>query len=292
MLIYRNWAERQEELPFFLHPWWMETVCPNQWDVELVQDGEDVLAVMPYMMDRRWGMSILRTPVFTPHSGPWLKPSQREKYHHIRAEQDQLMRKLCKQLPNHQRADFKLDDQLDSALSFVWSGFEEWVGYTHLLDIVSTEEVGQNFNRTNRKQIAQPEYEVLNISIDECVDFIRANNSNYNEDECEALSRIGRAASLKNMLVALSARKEDKDSAVLMGIRERGRIYLLASAVDTSGQANMAFTELIWHVVQFEGLCRIDFMGSMDQKVANVFRGLGARPVRYSRLRKSILPYI
>ena len=49
---YIAWAAKQEYMPIFMQPWWMDAVCAGkEWDVLLAEDEQgEIIGAMPYLL--------------------------------------------------------------------------------------------------------------------------------------------------------------------------------------------------------------------------------------------------
>lgn len=69
-----EWAAKQEGLPLFMQPWWMEAVCAGKdWNVLLSRDEHgQIVAVLPYLFRHKWWMSWIIMPQLTQIGGIWM----------------------------------------------------------------------------------------------------------------------------------------------------------------------------------------------------------------------------
>ena len=56
-------------------PYWLDCVAPGAWEaVEISRDGR-VIARLPYVVRKLYGVTALTVPRLTPWLGPWIAPS-------------------------------------------------------------------------------------------------------------------------------------------------------------------------------------------------------------------------
>ena len=61
--LYRELWTKEPSIPIFSRGWWLDaTAGEENWDVALVRHGNQVMAAMPYMLRRRYGMKVLSQP--------------------------------------------------------------------------------------------------------------------------------------------------------------------------------------------------------------------------------------
>ena len=80
---YSEWVARQEYVPIFMQPWWMDAVCAGkEWDVILVESrkskeegqvGEgEIVGAMPYLLRKRAWLKYIVMPQMTQIGGIWV----------------------------------------------------------------------------------------------------------------------------------------------------------------------------------------------------------------------------
>ncbi len=132
--LYREWCKKQENMPVFMQPWWLDAVCAGkEWDVMLFYDtaestdnavaggeeetsegvqksaeavatGEDevkpeeqvIVAAMPYLFRKRMGMKYILMPQQTQIGGMWIDEN--------RLEDQELLQRLADEAAQRLRA--------------------------------------------------------------------------------------------------------------------------------------------------------------------------------------------
>src|SRR5579885_1213966 len=85
--LYKDICSRYPAIPVFIQHWWMDVACAR-WDVAIATKGDMTTGVWPYAVERKMGVSLLRTPVLTPYCGPYVlyphdvKTSRRDAFEH------------------------------------------------------------------------------------------------------------------------------------------------------------------------------------------------------------------
>lgn len=98
---YIRWCSTEENLPIMLQPWWLDAVCAGKhWDVILSEQEGRIVAAMPYLRDKKLGLSTIHMPLETSWGGIWLAQSE---YIHISNRNDQLLRAVAEDISNQLR---------------------------------------------------------------------------------------------------------------------------------------------------------------------------------------------
>ena len=290
--IYSYVAQSNIQLPFYLQDWWMSAVCGEaNWDIISHQSSGELVGFMPFQIRRKLGFHELRTPDFTPYSGPWLRASKKEKSHHILSEYEADITEMIKSLPSHTFMDLKLSPKLDNALPFSWHGYRPSVLYTYVMAMeTNVEDIFSQFNRTVRKELSKGEYSVSTIEALTSRNHLKNHNKNISVNQFEILDRLVLELDDRNYAIRLGAFKNNKLAATLTAFLDHNVIYLLSSSVDKGVGSNMGFYALVWELIQRyqTQASRIDFMGSMKKDIASGFRALSALPLPYLRIQSRV----
>ena len=127
---YRTHCLKEKSIPFFSNSWWLDTVCPNSWDVCLVEKGGQVFASMPYYNKKKFGLNLISSPQLTQTHGPWLKSSTAKPSNRY-AEEKKLLSNLISQLPNFDYFNQNWNYKITNWLPFYWNGFTQTTRYTY-----------------------------------------------------------------------------------------------------------------------------------------------------------------
>ena len=73
---YTEWAAKQEYVPIFMMPWWLDAVCAGkEWDVLLAEDADgQIIGAMPYLLRKRAWFKYIIMPQQTQIGGIWVTP--------------------------------------------------------------------------------------------------------------------------------------------------------------------------------------------------------------------------
>jgi hypothetical protein len=51
---YIQFCTEHPDIPVFSQPWWLDAVCPDQWDVILIEKSNRIIASFPYYKTKIW----------------------------------------------------------------------------------------------------------------------------------------------------------------------------------------------------------------------------------------------
>src|SRR5689334_2152569 len=82
----------------FQQPWWLEAIAPGQWGAAEVRDSGKLIARFPYVIQRRYGLTLLHMPPLTQTLGPWISCST-GKYEAQLSREHALLEEMIAALP-------------------------------------------------------------------------------------------------------------------------------------------------------------------------------------------------
>ena len=296
--LFKNWCEAHPEIPLFLQYDWMEIVAkPEQWDVAIVESGNEVQAFMPYFKKRKLQFEIITVPPLTPYMGPWIHYPEGQKEATRLSFEKKMMDQLLKQLPKTDKFIQYFHPEITNWLPFYWNGFEQTTRYTYVIDDLSdSEKLFGNLQGNIRREIAKAQ---KSLTISECnevqtlhqlkeKDFLQKGNEiNYSEAH---FNKIYANLKAKNSCKAWIAKDEHGNSiASLLLVWDDESAYYLAGAVDPDNKNTGAMSLLMWTAILFSSSVTnaFNFEGSMIEPVERFFRSFGARQTPYFEIRKT-----
>jgi len=289
-------------IPVFQQHWWMETVCTGkEWDVAIAEDDKGrVLAVLPYLYRRRFGMRYVLQPQLTQFSGPYfLYPADMSDARHVDFA--------------HKAADL-LIDQLEGLhldyymqrfapavtdwLPFYWRGYKQQTRYTYRIDDISdTERVFDSFDKSKERQrrirrIADS-YSV-DAEIDAatfCTFHAEYWQSRGERDILprEFMQRVIDTATGRGQGMTIGLRdKEGRLAAAWFAVYDSECAHALLSAKAPGVQSADVSALLIWRMIErLSGRTKaFDFEGSMERSLEYFYRSFGARQVAMMEVSK------
>lgn len=296
---YRALCRSETTIPLFARDWWLDAaVGPAGWDVALVSKGEVVLASMPYVLRRRYGLKVITQPALTPALGPWLRQSPGKPATRI-GNQKELMQALIDQLPRFDHFTQAWHASVQNWQPFYWNGFQQTTYYTYVLpDLTDTEKLWQNFDSKVRAKIkkASGEYR-LQVRDDLPLDDLLALNRKtfarqgmappYSDDFVRRLEAACALRGCSKYFIATEPGGAQHAGSFI--VWDEHSAYGLISGADPAYRASGANSLCVWAAIQHAARVtrQFDFEGSMIEPVESFFRGFGCTPFTYFHISKT-----
>ncbi|MDR9498523.1 MAG: GNAT family N-acetyltransferase [Hydrogenovibrio sp.] len=284
---YRLFCEQEKTIPIFSQAWWLDVVAGDAWDVCLVENGEEILASMPYVTIKRYGFTLLSHPPLTQNLGPWLKPSQ-AKYSKMLSQQKDWMQSLIEQLPKYDYFNQSWYYTQTNWLPFYWHGFEQSTRYTYVIEYLSNvDNLWADLQENIRREIRKAENKAgVTVKTDLPIeDFIDLNEMTFSRQGMTMpytrrfVKRLVEKAKARNQCQWFIGQDEagQNHAGVLIIWDEQAAYYLLGGGnpdLRNSGATSLC----MWEAIKFVSNVtkKFDFEGSMIEPIERFFRGFGA----------------
>lgn len=294
---YRRLCEEENSIPLFSQAWWLDAVAGKNWNVVLAKKGDQVIGALPYVIQKKYGFTLLTQPGLTQTLGPWIKPTQKSYPKKLAHEKD-VLGELADQLPkcDHYGQNWHCDQQ--NWLPFYWRGYEQTTRYTYRLPLELGEEklwkaLQQNIRGDIRKAKEREGVSVREGSLEE---FLALNNMVFQRQNrslpytTEFVTRIDAAALAHNARDCLVAEGPDgKLHAGAYIVRSGNTAYYLMGGGDPELRNSGATSLVLWEAIlrQPATVDVFDFEGSMIEPVERFFRAFGAVQTPYFRVSRS-----
>lgn len=297
---YRSLCASEPSIPIFSKDWWLDSVAGDSWDVVLVESGGEVQASLPYVVNKRYGLTILRQPVLTQNLGPWLRSSS-AKYARKLSQEKDLLQALFAQLPDYAHFQQNWHYSQTNWLPLYWQGFEQTTRYTYRIDDLSDlEEVWKEFEANIRTDVRKASNkEGVKVRTDLNVnDFLALNEKVFSRQGLalpytkDLVQRIDAAAKDKQARKIFIAEDElGRHHAGIYLIWDDNSAYYLMGGGDPELRKSGATSLCMWEAIQFSAKVTksFDFEGSMIEPVERFFRGFGAVQTPYFSISKTNL---
>lgn len=279
----------------FQQPWWLDAVAPGQWGEAVVKRGNEIVARMPYVTIKKFGMTAITMPPLTQTLGPWLRPSK-AKYARQISEQKKLMNELITQLPEVDYFCQNFSPYITNWLPFYWKGFNQTTRFTYRLeDLTDLDRIWSGFNENVRNKIrkAQKQVEVRDdLSIQE---FIKINEMTfirqgmrlpYSTDLVQRLHSACQERNASKAFFAIDA--QDRIHAAIYLVWDSNTAYYLMAGEHPELRKSGANSLLIWEAIKHASKVStiFDFEGSMIEPVEEFVRAFGGRQTPYYQVTK------
>jgi len=284
-------AKHAEKLPFSLQfNWWNEVVVEN-WEVAVLNNGEETYAILPYYIRKKGPWNIISNPHFTPYSGPFIVYPEGQKTTTRIAFEHRAYRELIDQLPSFSEYSQNFHLQFTNALSFQWKGFTETNRYTYLLSLEQEEKaLWSGLRENNRKQIKKAE-KTLKISETNDAALLQdiLQQSIENKIEASYFERMIAFVETNSCGKVWKATEGNHIHAVLLCISDHTSAYYLLGGSAQEFKNSGAMSLLTWNaMLHFKQgtIQHFNFEGSSIEAVEKYFRGFGGELVSFKRLEK------
>jgi lipid II:glycine glycyltransferase (peptidoglycan interpeptide bridge formation enzyme) len=295
---FKEWCKQHNDIPLFLQYDWMQIVAtPEQWDVALVEVGNEIQAFMPYFKKRKLQFEIITVPPLTPYLGPWLHYPDGQKESTRLSFEKKAMEELIAQLPKTDKFVQYFHPAITNWLPFHWNGFDQTTRYTYLInDLSDADALYADLQGNIRREIAKAQ---KTITISECAD-VRVLHELKSRDFASKGQQLNYTASyfdniyqklrLKDACKAWTASDATGNPvASLLLVWDDDCAYYLAGAADPKNKNTGAMSLLMWTAILFSSSVSnaFNFEGSMIEPVERFFRGFGAKQTPYFEIRKT-----
>lgn len=280
----------------FEQPWWLDVVAPGRWGAAVVQNGDEVVARLPYTYRRRPGLTAIVQPELTQTLGPWLGCLE-GKYARRLERQKRLLGQLIELLPPFDLFRMNLSPNLTNWLPFYWAGFDATVRYTYRIDdLTDLDRVRAEFQEHVRRGIRKAEG-VVAVECDHPLDDLLPMNAQtfarqgqrppYSDEYVRRLDAACAARGARRILVAVDA--SGRPHAALYVVWDERTLYPIINARDPSSCAVGANTLLYWEAIRLASQVSraFDFEGSMLAPIEHFVRGFGGRQTAYFSISKA-----
>ncbi len=265
----------------------------TEWDVALVADKGNILAVWPYCAERKAGLTLLRNPLLTPYLGPYfLLPEYGSEAKRLNKE-DKIYKAFWEQLPRWDFFEVQCLPGYNNFLPFHHRGFTHTQRITYRINLtLPTDEIWNGIDAAKKKHIKNAAEELTinegNADIDAFYNLhketITGKGGKYPYTKSYFTKLIKTCRTKNAGLLLQAAHTNAATAAILFAVYDADTMYLLLSATDKTALHNGAVSLLIWEAIKRAkdmGLKVFDFEGSMDKGIEVFFRSFGGTRTTY-----------
>ena len=282
----KNHGVIAEVTSIFQQPWWLDAVAPGEWSAVEIRRGGELKARLPYVMEQRMGLTLLRQPQLTQSLGPWISPSE-GKYATQLSHQKELYTELIKQLPAHDYFSQHFHYSVENWLPFYWEGFQQTTHYTYVIDDLSNlDHVWSEFQENIRREIRKASKRLRihsEYGIDKFLDVNELTFSRqglllpYSRESVHRLDDACNSRSARKLFFAEDTSERIHAAAYIVW-DERSAYYLMGGG-DPELRTSGAMSLVLWEAIKFSHQVsrRFDFEGSIIEPIEHFFRAFGAR---------------
>ncbi len=276
-------------------------VVANSWKGIEVLENNKLVAVMPILIHKKYGIKYALQPNFVQYWGIFFDKINFQSSYRELSWKRKVVKLIVEQLPEKLKLfSFCMSPEFDYAFPFYWEGFNLKIRYSYHLDLTKgEEEVWRGIKRKRRSILLQAEQDLNQVQVTNDPKGLLSLIKENLEAKVEIMSQKH-----FNILPHLIL-KMHKEGYILQINGSKGTPLTAGYFVDFEGkttyligvkkpgiQESGAHSLLIWEAIKRSmGKSRIfDFEGSMLEGVESFFRTFGGRPVPYLFIEKNKLP--
>ncbi len=294
---YRQFCQKEPPIPLFSKDWWLDAVCGDEnWDVVIVEKGGIVVGSLPYYLTRTKGFLAILMPNITQTMGVYIKYPKGQKYYKRLSWEKTVMTELISGLPSFDIFVQNFDRRVTNWLPFFWSGFQQTVRYTYVIENIAIEDLEKNFEtdiRRRRRRAHENGVEV--VESDDIEKFYELNVMTFERQQrkvpysLDFIKKLYKACKQKNAVRIYFAKLGEDIIAASFLVSDDNTVYYLMGGIDPDFKSLGGMD-----IVQFEGIKyalknnkSFDFEGSMIESIEKYFRSFGAIQKPYFQISKT-----
>ena len=296
---YIEWSAKQEYVPIFMMPWWLDAVCAGkEWDVLLAEDAEgNILGAMPYLLRKRAWLKYIVMPQQTQIGGIWVAPE-------ITADRwktAEVCRDIKEQIDGLGLA-YYYQQYLPGSLcvdAMRGLGFKTKERVTYrMADLSNLDAVIDGFSKNKKRQLQK----ALSLHAEHTMDAeqfyrfhaqcmrARKRHLSYSREFLLVLER--KAKRLKQCEVLSICNADGEPYAAAFLVWDKNFLYYLIPAYHPAFGDSGAGALLVLEAMKMarERHLLFDFEGSMERGTAKHYKQFGPVPVTYFAVEKYYKP--
>lgn len=297
---YIAFCKAQKNICIYDQPFWLDAVCgKDNWDVFLVEKGDEIIAALPYFTKKKMGLRYITMPQLTQHNGIYIKYPENLSYEKKLDFEYSVLSDIAVQIGSvkHEYYLQCFSPEVQNWQPFYWNGFSQETLYTFYLDCsVGYEEILKNMSSGLRRDIKKAEKEAIITETDDLDLFYKINSMSFGRQGMEnPLSReliqavydVGKENDCIKVLIAND--EQGNTHCVGLYIFDNNNVYELCLGTDPKFR-NKNFKSLLT-AKAIEFACQtgrnFDFEGSMIEGIAKYNKRYGAKMLPYYRVKKN-----
>jgi len=281
----------------FCRSWWLEAVCPKEFEILILRKAGRIVAGMPLVRRRRLAYEAIGMPPLTQTLGLLLEPSSAQKYEgRLSAEMD-LLRETVRVIPSVAHFTVNFHHTLTNWLPFYWAGYSQTTRYTYVIEDTSNlDQIRAGMANRCRNALGKAEKEGIRVTPSDDIElFLDMNRKTfarqgmrlpYSETLVVRLDAACAAHHSRSIFVARDSL--GRVHAAFYVVYDGKCMYGLMSGGDPVLRASGAKVLATWRAIEVAHELGIpyDFEGSMIENVERFVRSFGARQVPYFQIVK------
>ena len=296
---YRCWTDSYRDVPIFHQPWWLDTVCGEEnWDCAIAMNrAGKIEAVWPYLVKRKYGITMLIQPHLTPRLGilfnKELIPENRER---IYTFEQKVTEKLLYQMPKVNIISQRFRGSYSCWLPLYWNGFKQSTKYSYVIrGLNDMNQVRGNYKSSVRNDIrkAQTHYTTeVDIDVNKLFNLCTLTYSRRktkNPFGIKLLDRlVGQCVDRGVIEMNFAVDKHEHPASCSMTVYDKKNGYNIIQGSDKENQLHGAVQMLLDYALEraSERVDIFDFEGSMIPEIERVYRAFNGELDPYYEISK------
>jgi hypothetical protein len=296
---YSEWCAKQEFMPIFMAPWWLDAVCAGkEWDVLFAEDEQgEIVGAMPYLLRKRAWYKYILMPQMSQIGGIWVNAETTGDRWKIA----EVCRQISEQLDQMKLA-YYYQQYLPGSLcvdAMKALGFKAKERVTYRVDDLSDlDKLIGSFSKNKKRQLQK----ALSLHIDNTMtveDFYRFHSRcletrgrqiSYTREFLLVLERKLKRVHQYRIISVCNADGQPYAAAFL--VWDKHYLYYLIPALDHAFNDSGAGALLALEAMKLarELHVQFDFEGSMNRGIARHYKQFGSSPVTYYGVEKYYKP--
>ncbi len=297
---WNNLVARSPQGSIFVETGYLDVILPGKWSGIVVYDGDELVAIMPYLIKRKWGISYALQPIMAKYWGIIIQNKEYQNAYKSLSFKKKVINAVIEAIPNNlSYVNYNFHPEFDYPLPFYWKSYRLTTSYTYILDAYDLEEQ-ELFNtyspelKNSIRTAQKKEIKIIEDSSAQALIGVLDQNKKdgktiYESSQYQTLEEVLQYG-LKNKngfsLTAMDNKGNTVASSIYM--KDSHSIYALIHTMPRSASKTDALSLLVHHAIlkaSKQGL-KFDFLGSMIEPVEAFNRRFGALPVPYLNISK------
>lgn len=292
-------------VPIYSKSWWLDAVCgADNWDVWLYKKGDNILAAMPYYMEKRGSYKYITKAPLTQNNGIIFVEDPNRKLVSQAKFEEEVINSAC-QFIESLGVDVYEQQYQTSFINwspFFWNKYTALVRYTYIIhDTSNMEGIMEGFSSNYRKNIRKGQ-RMTQVELDLTPDeFYFEHEKIFSKQGLD--SPISRElweelyeSVINNNAGQLICAKDSLQNihSVMFVVWDDRRAYPILGGYMPEFSNSQSYPALTYYSIQMahERGLEYDFEGSMIKRIAKSFRQFGGVPTPYFRIRRVFNPDI
>jgi lipid II:glycine glycyltransferase (peptidoglycan interpeptide bridge formation enzyme) len=295
---YRTLCKEEDSIPLFSQAWMLDALAGKDlWDVVVVEKGGKVVASMPFILRKKWGLTKICQPPLCQFLGPWIKQNN-GKISSKLAKEKELLNKLIHLLPRYDSFSLNWHHAQTNWLPFYWAGFSQTTLYSYRINELNDEgEIWSGFRENIRTDIRKAENRFnvkvcSNVKLDDFLElsektFSRQNlKSPYSRDFIYRIDSACEKRKARKIFIGYDHNGNSHAGAYV--VWDKNSAYYLMGGGDPEFRNSGATSLCLWEAIKFSATVSksFDFEGSMIEPIERFFRSFGTVQTPYFNIIK------